>query len=47
LLGERVVWSRFGSWRATVAAAVLELSPMANRWSEQDYFDNMLVLYHH
>lgn len=47
LIGLGVVTSRFGSFAAAVAAAGLEQSSMANRWTEQDYIDNLRTVAAH
>lgn len=47
LIGERALINRFGSWKAAIEAAGLELSPMARRWTEEDYFDNLLEVWTH
>ena len=47
LVGERVVLNRFGSWAAAVEAAGLELSPHGRRWTETDYFENLLTVWTH
>ena len=47
LLGDRVIDNRFGSWRAAVEAAGLDLSPMGRRWTDDDYFENLLEVWTH
>jgi hypothetical protein len=47
LLSQRVVVSRFGTWRAAVEAAGLALSNMGRRWSDDDYFENLLAVWTH
>lgn len=43
----RVVTSRFGTWRAALQAAGLELSERGYRWTDNDYFDNLLDVWTH
>lgn len=47
LLGERVIRSRLGSWKEALQAAGLELSPLGRRWSEDDYYENLLMVWTH
>ena len=47
LLSERVVVNRFGTWRAALEAAGLELSRLGRRWTDEDYFENMLAVWTH
>lgn len=47
LVSERAVLSRFGSWKAALEAAGLELSKMGRRYSEDDYFENLLAVWTH
>lgn len=47
LMGVGIVTSRFGSFAAAAAAAGLKQSSMANRWSEQDYIDNLRLVAAH
>lgn len=47
LIGLGVVIGRFGSFAAAVAAAGLKQSSMANRWTEQDYVDNLRAVAAH
>lgn len=47
LLSIRVVTSRFGTWRAAIEAAGLELSSKGRRWTDEDYFENMLTVWTH
>lgn len=47
ILGDRIFAARFGSWNAAVAAAGLEVSPMGRRWTEEDYFENLLQVWTH
>lgn len=46
-IGERAVLNRFGSWKAALDAAGLELSAMGRRWSDDDYFENLLEVWTH
>jgi len=47
IMSERAVLNRFGTWKAALAAAELELSPHGRRWTEDDYFDNLLEVWTH
>ena len=47
ILGSKVLLKRFGSFPAALAAAGLNHSPMANRWTEDDYLDNMRQVWAH
>lgn len=47
VVGERVVLNRFGSWRSALEAAGLELSSRGRRWSDDDYFENLLTVWTH
>lgn len=47
LMSERALLNRFGTWKAALAAAGLELSNMGRRWSEDDYFENLLEAWTH
>lgn len=47
LLSERALLNRFGSWRAALEAAGLELSAKGRRWTDDDYFENLLVVWTH
>lgn len=47
VLGTRAVLSRFGSWRAALEAAGLELSSRGRRYAEDDYFENLLAVWTH
>lgn len=38
---------RFGSWADGLRRAGLELSPKGRRWTEDDYFENLLVVWNH
>ena len=45
MVAERAVISRFGSWRAALEAAGLQLSNNARRWTDSDYFENILEVW--
>lgn len=47
LMSERALLNRFGSWKVALEAAGLELSNMGRRWSDDDYFDNLLEVWTH
>lgn len=47
LLSVRVVVSRFGTWRDALDAAGLELSSRGRRWTDDDYFENLLAVWTH
>ena len=47
LMSERALLNRFGSWKAALDAAGLELSNMGRRWTEDEYFDNLLAVWTH
>lgn len=47
LVGLGVIATRFGSFAAAVEAAGLSQSPMANRWTELDYLDNLRAVAAH
>lgn len=47
LIGERAIINRFGSWKAALESAGLELSAMGRRWSDEDYFENLLEVWTH
>ena len=47
LLGYRVIVNRFGSWSAALQAAGLELSRHGVRWTDDDYFENLLAVWTH
>ncbi len=47
ILNAAAVKSRFGSWRAGLEAAGLELSNLGRRYSEDDYFENLLTVWTH
>ncbi len=47
LVSERAVLNRFGSWKAALDAAGLELSKMGRRYHEDEYFENLLLVWTH
>lgn len=47
LIGERALLNRFGTWRAALDAAGLELSAKGRRWTDDDYFENLLAVWTH
>lgn len=47
LMGERVVLNRFGSWTAALEAAGLETTARGRRWTDADYFENLLAVWTH
>lgn len=47
LVGERALLNRIGSWKAALEAAGLELSAMGRRWTDDDYFENLLEVWTH
>jgi len=47
VLGERIVINRFGSWQAALAAAGLTTVPLGRRWTDEDYFTNLLAVWTH
>ena len=47
LINDSAVVRRFGSWGAAVERAGLELSPHGRRWSDDDYFENLLTVWVH
>jgi hypothetical protein len=47
LLSIRVVTSRFGTWRAAIEAAGLQLSSLGRRWTDEDYYENLLTVWTH
>lgn len=47
IISSGVVRSRFGSWGAGLAAAGLTSPPHGNRWTEDDYFENLLAVWTH
>lgn len=42
LMSERVILNRFGTWKAALEAAGLEILPKGRRWTDDDYFENLL-----
>jgi len=47
VMGERVILNRFGTWKAALEAAGLELTPRGRRWTDEDYFENLLQVWTH
>jgi hypothetical protein len=47
LIGTKVVRNRFGSWGAALQAAGLTISPHGRRWSDDDYYENLLAVWTH
>lgn len=47
LMAPGAMINRFGSWQAALEAAGLKLSNMGRRHTEDDYFDNLLVVWTH
>jgi len=47
VLGWTAAVSRFGSWKAALEAAGLTTVPHARRWSDEDYFANLLAVWTH
>lgn len=47
LVSERAILSRFGSWKAALEAAGLELSKRGRRYTEDDYYENLLTVWTH
>lgn len=47
LIGERAILNRFGSWRTALETAGLELASHGRRWTETDYFENLLETWTH
>lgn len=47
LMSERALINRFGTWKAALEAAGLELSAMGRRWTDDDYFENLLDAWTH
>ncbi len=47
VLGERIVINRFGSWQSALAAAGLSTVPLGRRWTDEDYFTNLLNVWTH
>ena len=42
LMGQKLVNNRLGTWKAALEAAGLSVSPMGRRWTDDDYFENLL-----
>lgn len=47
LIGPKILTSRFGSWRAGVEKAGLEASKLGRRWTDDEYFENLLNVWTH
>ena len=47
LLSVRVAVNRFGTWKAALEAAGLQLSSLGRRWTDDDYFENLLTVWTH
>lgn len=47
VLGWTAAVSRFGSWKAALEAAGLTTVPHARRWSDEEYFSNLLTVWTH
>lgn len=47
IMGQKLVNSRFGTWKAALEAAGLSVSPVGRRWTEDDYFENLLNVWTH
>lgn len=47
VISDSAVVRRFGSWPEAVRRAGLELSRHGRRWTEDDYFENMLTVWTH
>lgn len=47
IINAKVVKERFGSWRAALEKAGLELSSLGRRYTEGDYFENLLAVWTH
>lgn len=46
-VGERAIRRRFGSWPEALQRAGLEASPLGRRWTDEDYFENLLEVWTH
>lgn len=46
-IAAKAIVRRFGSWPEGLRCAGLDLSPLGRRWSEEDYFENLLVVWTH
>jgi hypothetical protein len=47
LVSEATIRRRFGSWSEALRRARLELSPLGRRWTDDDYFENLLAVWTH
>lgn len=47
MLGQKMINSRFGTWKAALEAAGLTISPKGRRWKDDDYFENLLGVWTH
>ncbi len=47
IIGPKILTSRFGSWRAGVEQAGLEVSNFGLRWTDDEYFENLLNVWTH
>jgi len=47
IIGPKILTSRFGSWRAGVEQAGLEASKLGRRWTDDEYFENLLNVWTH
>jgi hypothetical protein len=46
-VNDAAVARRFGSWANGLRRADLELSPLGRRWTDEDYFENLLEVWTH
>ncbi len=46
-VSDAAIARRFGSWAEGLRRAGLELSPHGRRWSDEDYFENLLTVWTH
>lgn len=46
-INDAAIARRFGSWSEGLRRAGLDLSPLGRRWSEEDYFENLLAVWTH
>ena len=46
-INDAAIVRRFGSWAEGLCRAGLDLSPLGRRWSEEDYFENLLAVWTH
>lgn len=47
VVSERIIVNRFGSWTHALKAAGLEPVALGRRWTDDDYFENILSLWSH